>query len=164
MWHLKKAQIQAILSLVGGFLLHLTLGTLYCFGNMNTYMTSYLRKHVPSQVICTNVDLGAGNHVSPSPFQSHVTYSDAIWILTLTISIQGVFMTSSGYLEDLLGVRPLILLGSAILTGGVLLTSLTIQHSLALTALTYGVMFGLGLALSYAPPLGVAMRWFPDKK
>ena len=35
---------------MGGFLLHLTLGTLYCFGNMNTYMTSYLRTHVPGQV------------------------------------------------------------------------------------------------------------------
>ena len=38
------------LAILGGFLLHLTLGTLYCFGNMNTYMTSYLRTHVPGQV------------------------------------------------------------------------------------------------------------------
>ena len=38
------------LAIGGGFLLHLTLGTLYCFGNMNTYMTSYLRTHVPAQV------------------------------------------------------------------------------------------------------------------
>ena len=38
------------LAILGGFLLHLTLGTLYCFGNMNTYMTSYLRTHVSGQV------------------------------------------------------------------------------------------------------------------
>ena len=43
-------QLGGYLSLVGGFLLHLTLGTLYCFGNMNTYMTSYLRTHVQGQV------------------------------------------------------------------------------------------------------------------
>ncbi len=39
-----------VLSIVGGFMLHLTLGTLYCFGNLNTYITSYVRKHVPGQV------------------------------------------------------------------------------------------------------------------
>ena len=43
-------QVGGYLSLMGGFLLHLTLGTLYCFGNMNTYMTSYLRTHVKGQV------------------------------------------------------------------------------------------------------------------
>ena len=43
-------KVGGYLSLMGGFLLHLTLGTLYCFGNMNTYMTSYLRTHVPGQV------------------------------------------------------------------------------------------------------------------
>ena len=25
-------------------------------------------------------------------------------------------------------------------------------------------MFGLGTALAYAPPMGVAMRWFPKQK
>ena len=39
-------KVDGILALVGGFALHLTLGTLYSFGNMSTYMTSYLRKHV----------------------------------------------------------------------------------------------------------------------
>ena len=43
---LAPEKVDGILSLIGGFCLHLTLGTLYCFGNLNTYMTSYLRKHV----------------------------------------------------------------------------------------------------------------------
>nr|KAG5698618.1 hypothetical protein BaRGS_003132 [Batillaria attramentaria] len=29
--------------------------------------------------------------------------------------------------------------------------------------LTYGVMFGLGIGFAYAIPLGVAMRWMPDR-
>ena len=37
-------------TVLGGFLLHLSLGTFYCFGNMDTYITSYLRTHVPGQV------------------------------------------------------------------------------------------------------------------
>ena len=73
-------------------------------------------------------------------------------------------MTTSGYFEDMIGAQFTILLGSTILTSGVLLTYFSIQHSLAFTVITYGVMFGLGIALSYNLPLVVAMRWFPDKK
>eukprot|EP01047_Picozoa_sp_COSAG01_P122478 COSAG01_NODE_51339_length_355_cov_1.406250_1_plen_58_part_10 len=29
----------------GGVILHLTLGTLYCFGNIQTYLVSYMRAH-----------------------------------------------------------------------------------------------------------------------
>jgi len=141
---LKGLPVQGILSLMGGFLLHLTLGTLYCFGNMNTYMTSYLRKHVPSQ--------------------ASIQYSDAIWIPTLASFGQGLFMTLAGHLEERIGVKMTILLGSTFMTSGVFLTYFTIQHSIALTTLTYGFMFGFGTALAYAPPMGVAMRWFPKKK
>ena len=54
-------KFDGIMALIGGFSLHLTLGTLYCFGNLNTYMTSYLRKHV----------------------NPNIEYSDMIWIPTL---------------------------------------------------------------------------------
>ena len=86
-------------------------------------------------------------------------YSDAIWIPTLATIGQGTFMTVSGYLEERIGVRLTILLCSTFF-----LTYLSIQHSMALTTITYGFMFGFGLALAYAPPMGVAMRWFPRKK
>merc|ERR1719471_539341 len=35
---------------------------------------------------------------------------------------------------------------------------------MTLTTLTYGFMFGVGIALAYAPPMGVAMAWYPRKK
>ena len=47
---IRNTPYAGVLAILGGFILHLTLGTLYCFGNMNTYMTSYLRTHVPGQV------------------------------------------------------------------------------------------------------------------
>jgi len=141
---LGRGHLRGYLSLVGGFLLHLTLGTLYCFGNMNTYMTSYLRTHVKGQ--------------------EHLHYSDAIWIPTLATLGQGLFMTLSGHLEERLGVRVTVLLGSCFMSSGVFLTYFTIQHSLLLTTITYGLMFGFGTALAYAPPMAVAMRWFPRKK
>ena len=46
---MRHNQVGGIFAIIGGFILHLTLGTLYCFGNMNTYMTSYLRTHVEGQ-------------------------------------------------------------------------------------------------------------------
>ena len=42
------------------------------------------------------------------------------------------------------------------MSSGVFLTYFTIQYSMALTTLTYGFMFGVGLALAYAPPMGVS--------
>ena len=91
-------------------------------------------------------------------------YSDAIWIPTLATLGQGTFMTVAGHLEERVGVRMTILLGCAIMTSGVFLTYFTIQVSMAAATLTYGFMFGLGIALAYAPPMAVAMRWFPRKK
>ena len=88
---LRGGNMAGVLSIIGGFLLHLTLGSLYCFGNMNTYMTSYLRTHVPGQ--------------------EHKLYSDAIWIPTLATLGQGTFMTFAGHLEERIGVRATILLG-----------------------------------------------------
>ena len=39
-----------VLTIVGGFLLQLPLGTVVSFGNLMPYMVSYLRNRVPSQV------------------------------------------------------------------------------------------------------------------
>ena len=50
------------------------------------------------------------------------------------------------------------------MSSGVFLTYFTIQHSMAMTTFTYGLMFGVGIALAYAPPMGVAMAWYPRKK
>ena len=58
-----------IFSLIGGFALHLTLGTLYCFGNLNTYITSYIRIHVHDGIL----------------------YSDMIWIPTLATIAQVIY-------------------------------------------------------------------------
>jgi len=141
---IKGRNIGGYTSILGGFILHLTLGTLYCFGNMNTYMTSYLRTHVRGE--------------------EHRVYSDAIWIPTLATLGQGLFMTLSGHLEEKVGVRMTVLLGSTFMSCGVFLTYFTIQYSMALTTLTYGFMFGFGTGLAYAPPMAVAMKWFPRKK
>ena len=73
-------------------------------------------------------------------------------------------MTFSGHLEERIGVRFTVAIGGFIMVFGVLMTSVAIRYSVVLTAITYGCLFGLGTSLAYAPPLGVAMKWFPRSK
>ncbi len=42
-WFNLKIPLRGVLALFGGFLIQLTLGSFYSFGNMSTYMTSYMR-------------------------------------------------------------------------------------------------------------------------
>lgn len=115
-------KVDGILSLIGGFCLHLTLGTLYCFGNLNTYMTSYLRKHV----------------------HPGIEYSDMIWIPCLATVSQGIFMTYSGHLEEIIGIRWTLVSGAAIMSAGVMLTSISIKVGLLLLLLVVCLtIFGL---------------------
>ena len=102
---LAPEKVDGVLSLIGGFCLHLTLGTLYCFGNLNTYMTSYLRKYV----------------------HPGIEYSDMIWVPCLATVSQGLFMTYSGHLEEAIGIRWTIITGASIMSFGVMLTSISIR-------------------------------------
>ena len=36
---------RGVAAVLGGFLLQFTMGAFYSFGNMSTYMTSYMRQH-----------------------------------------------------------------------------------------------------------------------
>lgn len=69
--------------MLGGFLIHLTLGTFYTLGNVNTYMTSYMRRHV----------------------DPHAEYAQSIWINAAFMLGQGSLMTLGGVLEVRLGAR-----------------------------------------------------------
>ncbi|XP_012940971.2 uncharacterized protein LOC101852036 [Aplysia californica] len=77
---------------------------------------------------------------------------------------QASTMFMGGILERRLGPRITCLLGGWFMSLGVVLTYFSVQHSFALTVLTYGVMFGVGIGFGYAIPLGCAMKWFPNRK
>ncbi|XP_048747339.2 uncharacterized protein LOC125659643 isoform X2 [Ostrea edulis] len=47
---------------------------------------------------------------------------------------------------------------------GVLLTFFTIKFSFYWTLFTYGFLFGIGVGIAYATPMGCAMKWLPDKE
>lgn len=111
----------------GAFLVHLTLGTLYTFGNMAPYIASYY-KNIMKQ---------------------NVSLTDLTWVYAAMIASQGLLMTVGGVLERRLGARLTSLIGCSIMSSGVLLTHFTINCDFIWIVLTYGVMIGIGISFSY---------------
>ncbi|XP_022338088.2 apicoplast pyruvate carrier 1-like isoform X1 [Crassostrea virginica] len=128
---------------LGGVLIHLTLGTIYTFGNMTPYMTSYMKKH--------KVD-------------ESLNYAESTWISSIAAMGQGMSMFLGGILYRALGPKVSTLLGAWLASAGVALTYFTIKVSFYWTLFTYGFMFGIGVGIAYATPMGCAMKWLPDKK
>ena len=77
----------------------------------------------------------------------------------------GIFPFSGRILEKI-GPRALGVIGGAIVGAGWILSGILpgIWCSVWILILTYGVIAGSGVGLSYSGPIAVATRWFPDKK
>lgn len=125
-------------TLIGGIIVHLSLGSLDTFGNLTPYLTSYLREIAGSSV----------------------RYSNSNWILS-TVSIA---MAISTVLTGLFITRfkpklkILIVIGSFIMSGGVALTYFTVQRSFLFTLFTYSFIAGIGFGMCYLTPLEIAMK------
>lgn len=134
---------RALLVLLGGFIIHFSLGTIYTYGNLSPYITSYIR-----------------NQSSPS----HLSSGTTSWVYACTVICQGAAMFLGGWLESRIGPRFTTMAGSLVMSSGVMLSYFTIKVSFWFFMLTYGVMFGLGLGVGYIGPLACAVRWFPKCK
>lgn len=128
-------------AVVGSWLLHLTLGTFYCWGVVATYVTSYMRWR-----------------------GIEVDYQSASVVFSLAGLSLGLSMYAGGRLQAAVGVRGAALAGGWLMSLGVGLSSVTVQHGLAPFALTYGVMFGAGIGLAYTAPIACLIRWMPGRR
>lgn len=126
-------------SVIGGFCIHLVLGTLYLLPNITQAVTAHLRKYDDS-----------------------ITYNDTLLVYASALAGQGLFMIAGGLIEAKIGARKCCLLGGTILVAGTLLSAAatTLTHLL----LTDGIMFGMGMGICYSAPIACASRWMPEKK
>eukprot|EP01041_Mallomonas_annulata_P000643 gene643-1243_t len=124
---------------IGGFLVHLVLGTLYCWGNFTTYVTAHLRIYDPS-----------------------VTYERTIAVYSCALAFQGLFMSIGGLIERRIGARRTVFLGGYLIVLGTLFSAMA--KSLAALILSNGVMFGMGMGIAYSSPISCAIRWEPKRK
>ena len=131
------------LVLASCFLVHLSIGTLYTYGNLVPYIVSYVREY------SSPIDL---------------RFTDAPYVYACQVAGQGCSMIIGGLLERRFGPRLVTLAGGFLMSGGVALSYFSIRYSFWLMLVTYGLMFGFGTGLAYVGPLACAMRWLPKWK
>ena len=127
---------KGISSVFGGFLINLILGTFYTLGNVNTYLTSYLRKNVDHEL----------------------TYASSIWLNAAFMLGQGTLMMAGGIMENKYGPRLTCLCGSLIFSTSIGLTYYTIQWGFIYVVFTYGFLSSLGVGLAYVACLSSGMK------
>ena len=131
--------VRGCIAIAAGFMIHLTLGTFYTYGNVLPYIVSYIRQRSHP------ADLSEGT---------------GVWIFAL-VEVGEATMFFGGWLESKIGPRFSTLAGGWLLSAGVLLSYFAIKVSFWLLLWTYGLMFGLGLGIAYVGPVSCAMRWMP---
>lgn len=137
-----KDSTKGLLCILGGALMHITLGTLYCWGNFMSYAPESLKF------------FDGAKHPGVSP--------DALLIMPATLASQCLTMPFGAQLAAKYGSRATMMLGAIIVSAGVFLSSYA--TSLTSFLMLYAVMFGAGIGLSYTSPMIAGWKWMPDKK
>ena len=100
-----------------------------------------------------------------APLKAQFDWSVSGMTLIFAISIVAFTIGNllAGKIESAVGVRPVYLLGAALLLVGFVGSSLVDGPSaLAMVYLTYGVLASLGIGLVYNVVIPVVTSWFPD--
>ncbi|XP_071511784.1 apicoplast pyruvate carrier 1-like [Diadema antillarum] len=130
-------------AVVGSILVHLTLGTMYSYGNMAPYVTSFIRKYSKPVTL---------------------SYQETSFIFGVMVFGQGISMSVGGFIESRLGPRFTTMIGCFLVSAGMMLSAVAIRVSFFLLLLTYGLIFGLGIGIAYVPPIVCCIRWLPHRK
>lgn len=124
---------------IGAVLIQLALGTIYSWGVLTPYFTSYLRLNNPA-----------------------LAYSDTQYIFAVGLFAFAVTMIFSGKLQQKYGPMLIGLVGAVLMSLGVILT--VFMKGFVGAFFSYGILFGVGIGFGYVCPIACAAKWFPDKK
>ena len=73
-------------------------------------------------------------------------------------------MFIGGWIVGKIGPRLTTVIGSAVMSTGVILTYFLIQVSFWAVLVSYGIMYGVGVGIAYIGPISSAMKWMPKWK
>ena len=82
-------------------------------------------------------------------------------VFTIANAVGPITMISGGYVNDRLGPKRVLFLGSAFFGGGLFLTGFA--QNLPLVIITYSLGVGLGVGMIYGISTATAVKCFPDK-
>ena len=91
----------------------------------------------------------------------HWKLSDVQWAFSIFVACQTWFMAPSGWLIDRTGPRLFMMAGGVLCGAGWALLS---QVDSLVALYTLYAVTGVGAALVYCGAMGVALKWFPDKR
>lgn len=134
--------LAGVLTVLGGLLLHMTLGTMYCWGSFIGYLPPSMRFF----------DGAAADGRQP----------DALLVIPLLIMSQMLAMPLGAKLNKMVGPRNAMLIGSLVMNAGIL--SASRATTLLPFILGYSLLFGLGVGLGYTAPMQAGWGWFPKSK
>lgn len=133
--------IRFVSTIVESLLLHLTFGTVYCWGSLVPYVVSYMHH---------------SGHA--------VDYDEMSWVVSMTTAMQAISMVLGGCLHSRLGLHKTAGLGCCFACLGVFLSSFAMRHGKAAFLASYALTFGFGVGLGYIVPMMVLMKWMPHHK
>lgn len=137
----KLPDLKVISCILGGALAHLTLGTLFCWGNFMSYAPSFL----------TFFD---GIEKSGQP--------DKLLVIPFTLVAMCLTMPFGPIVVGKIGSQKTMFIGTLLVSLGVYLASYA--KSLLTFILCYSGLFGAGVGLSYAAPMIAGWKWLPNAK
>ncbi len=88
--------------------------------------------------------------------------TESLLPFTVLLVVFALIMPITGFYIDRFGSRLVTAVGGVIMSLGYLLSSL--DGNISMLTITYGVVAGIGVGMSYGVPLAVVAKWFPDKK
>src|SRR5450755_1517499 len=116
---------------------------------------------VVAMIMIANLQYAWTLFVKPLIAAHHWKLSEVQWAFTFFIACQTWFMPCSGWLIDRLGPRKFVTV-AGILCGAGWAALGSVETLPALYALYAAA--GIGAALVYCGSMGVALKWFPDKR
>lgn len=126
--------------LVASCLINLCLGSIYAWSVFANAMAGYLS-------VRTGVTL---------------TIGDLAIVYTIANSVGPITMITGGWFNDKFGPKRVILIGGLMFGVGMILSGFA--TSVGFLVITYGLIFGLGLGMTYGTTVSTCMKFFPDKR
>ena len=84
------------------------------------------------------------------------------WAYSINILTFGLVMAYAGRLTGRIGAKNVCMIGGVLMGLGFIMARFT--FSLWWLYLSYGVVAGAGIAMSYVTPIAVLIKWFPDMR
>ena len=91
-----------------------------------------------------------------------LTTADLAIVYTVANSVGPITMITGGWFNDKFGPKKVILVGGIMVGIGMIASGFA--TSVGMLVVTYGLIFGLGLGMTYGTAVSSCMKFFPDKR